>query len=53
MFGVATIAVGLWMWNGLGPHFGLGESRGTVDTTVAYVMLAIAIAIVLGELAFA
>jgi hypothetical protein len=53
MFGVATIAVGLWMWNGLGPHFGLGESRGTVDTTVAYVMLAIAIATVLGELAFA
>jgi hypothetical protein len=51
LFGVATISVGLWMWNGLGPHFGLGEGRGTVDSTVAYVILALTIAIVLVELA--
>jgi hypothetical protein len=53
LFGVITIPVGLWMWNGLGAHFGLGEDRGKVDSTVAYVMLAIAIAFVLIELAFA
>jgi hypothetical protein len=53
LFGVTTISVGLRMWHGLGPHFGLGDSRGTVDTTVAYVMLALTIAVVLVELAFA
>jgi hypothetical protein len=52
LFGVATIGVGLWMWNGLGSYFGLGESRGKVDPTLAYVMLALTIAFVVIELAF-
>jgi hypothetical protein len=53
LFGVITIPLGLWMWNGLGPHFGLGVSRRDVDTTVAFAMLSICVAIVLIELGLA
>jgi len=31
LFGVAAVAIGLWLWNGLGPKFGLGAARGSVD----------------------
>lgn len=40
VFGAITIPLGLWMWDGLGPHFGLGSGAGQVDRVVAYVMLA-------------
>jgi hypothetical protein len=40
LYGVITIPLGLWMWNNLGPHFGLGSSAGRVDPVLAYVMLA-------------
>ncbi len=47
-FGLPTITAGLYLWNGLGPHFGLGPSRGKVDhkaavgTAVALVAVACA-----------
>ena len=34
-FGLPAIAAGLYMWNGLGPYFGFGTSRGTVDRKAA------------------
>ncbi len=47
-FGVPAIAAGLYLWNGLGPYFGLGESRGKVDRKAAVgVTVALACAILL------
>lgn len=34
-FGIAALAAGLYLWNGLGPYFGLGASRGKVDRKAA------------------
>ena len=34
-FGVVAVAVGLYLWSGLGRYFGLGPSRGRVDRKVA------------------
>lgn len=34
LFGVPLSALGLWLWNGLGPAFGLGPAKGTVDSRV-------------------
>jgi hypothetical protein len=31
VFGLGVAPAGLWLWNGLGPHFGLGQSDGEVD----------------------
>jgi len=36
-FGAITFAGGMWLWNGLGSHFGLGEAKGRVDRTAAVV----------------
>lgn len=33
LFGVISVAFGLFLWNGLGPSFGLGPSRGMVSRT--------------------
>lgn len=33
--GLPLVAFGLWLWNGLGPHFGLSASPGQVDRRVA------------------
>lgn len=38
LFGFVTIPTGLWLWHGLGAHFGLG-SGGHVDRADGYVML--------------
>jgi hypothetical protein len=35
LVGVPAAAGGLWLWNGLGPHFGLGRSGGRVDGRAA------------------
>ena len=37
LFGAACLPLGLYLWNGLGPHFGLGAAAGKVDHRVAYV----------------
>jgi hypothetical protein len=36
LFGTATVPLGLYFWNGLGPHFGLGATAGKVDHRAAY-----------------
>lgn len=40
-FGMVTFAAGMWLWNGLGPHFGLGEAKGRVDRNAAVVSLSL------------
>lgn len=45
-FGVPAVALGLYLWNGLGPHFGLGLSRGHVKRkTVVGVTIALLIVV--------
>lgn len=36
VFGAITAPVGLVLWHGQGPHFGLGRARGQVKRGVAY-----------------
>lgn len=53
-FGLPAIAVGLYLWNGLGSHFGLGPKRGEVDRRVAVgvfvaLLVVIGIELLLGE----
>jgi hypothetical protein len=50
LFGLITIPIGLWLWNGIGPPFGLGAGQGQVDRTVTYVVVAIIVVIVSLEL---
>jgi hypothetical protein len=38
LFGIVAVAAGLWLWNGLGPKFGLGAARGEVDRKAALAM---------------
>ena len=53
LFGLVTISGGLWLWNGLGPHFGFAGANGEVSRTAAYGMLALLIATVALELILA
>jgi hypothetical protein len=53
VFGIATIPTGLWLWDGLGPHFGLSPRHGQVNPTAAYVTLALVIVIVALEFVLA
>ena len=52
LFGLITIPTGLWLWNGLGRHFGL-RSGGHVDRAVAYVILMLVAVLIVLELVFA
>jgi hypothetical protein len=45
LFTALTAPAGLWLWNGLGPHFGLGKSNGAVSREVTYVTLACCLAL--------
>jgi hypothetical protein len=36
VFGIATVAPGLYLWHGLGPRFGLKPSRGGVDVAAVW-----------------
>lgn len=40
-FGAIATPLGLALWHGLGPYFGLGDSRGRVDKRTAYWSLAL------------
>ena len=31
MYGLVAASIGLWLWNGLGPHFGIGKPSTAVD----------------------
>jgi hypothetical protein len=35
VLGLMAVPMGLWLWNGLGPYFGLGPTRGKVDRKAA------------------
>jgi hypothetical protein len=48
-FGLACAPLGVWLWNGLGPHFGLNPNNGKVDRTAALTMLALLLLTVLAE----
>ena len=37
LFGAIALPLGLFLWNGLGPSFGLGRAAGKVDHRVAWV----------------
>ena len=49
-FGLVCAPAGLWLWNGLGPHFGLGRSKGVVDRTAVRWAFGIVLIIVVVEL---
>jgi hypothetical protein len=35
VFAAIALAAGLWLWNGLGPHFGFGPANGRVNRKAA------------------
>ncbi|HKB37186.1 MAG TPA: hypothetical protein VKD72_12090, partial [Gemmataceae bacterium] len=45
LFGAVSAPVGLWLWHGQGPHFGLGPAKGHVNPGVAYGSLAACMAL--------
>ena len=49
MLGIVAAASGLWLWNGLGPHFGLGLARGKVDRRVAIAAVLTLFAVIVAE----
>lgn len=49
IFGLITIPAGIYLWHGLGPHFGLGKSKGQVDHTAAIACTVLLILVVLAE----
>jgi len=52
-FGIPMIAVGLWLFNGTGQAFGLGEKRGRVSRRAVVASVSLLLAIVVLELLFA
>jgi hypothetical protein len=49
LFGLVCVPTGLFLWNGLGPHFGLGEAGGKVDRKAALATLGLVLVIVIVE----
>jgi hypothetical protein len=48
LFGLPLSALGLWLWNGLGPHFGFGVANGKVDPrAIAGLAVALSITVLL------
>jgi hypothetical protein len=45
-FGAVTVPLGLLLWRRLGPHFGLGETRGRVSRGAAVVTLFLLVVLV-------
>ena len=39
LFGMLCMPIGLFLWHGLGPSFGLGTAQGKVDHRAAYLSL--------------
>lgn len=52
-FCLACIPAGFWLWNGLGPHFGLGKSGGAVDPLAVRWACGLLLAIAAAEILFA
>jgi Peptidase M50B-like len=51
LFGVTSLPLGVWLWNGLGPHFGLGQAAGKVEHHAAYISCVLLILTVIVEVA--
>lgn len=49
-FGAVTVPLGLCLWNGLGPSFGLGEAKGTVSRKAAVGTFCLLAIIVMAEI---
>jgi hypothetical protein len=52
LFGLIALPAGLYLWNGLGPCFGLGRAQGVVDRRAAYLSAGLLVTVVCLELAF-
>ena len=52
VFGLACVPLGLSLWNGLGPHYGLGRPSGEVDRWAALGLLGLVMIVVLVEVVF-
>jgi hypothetical protein len=50
LFGIATVPLGLYLWNGLGTHFGLGQARGKVSRSATAVSVCLFVAVVAVEM---
>ena len=51
-FGAVTAPLGLWIWHGLGPSFGLGPCKGKVDSSVAYLSAVLCLLLLVLEYVF-
>ena len=51
LFGIVTFPFGLYLWNGLGPQFGLGTAAGKVDHWAAYASSGLFLLTVVAEFA--
>lgn len=50
VFGLVAAPLGLYLWHGLGPHFGWGEARGRVSRGAAFATMALLATVVFVEL---
>ena len=50
VFGLLATPLGLYLWHGLGPKFGLGEARGAVSRPATIVSLALLAILVAAEM---
>lgn len=49
LFGVVCVSAGFWLWNGLGPHFGLGQDPHPISRRVVLeVVVACAVLLIFG-----
>lgn len=51
LFGVIAIPLGLYLWNNLGTHFGLGKGKGEVNKQAAIISCSLLLAVIVLELA--
>lgn len=52
LFGLITSPLGLWLWSGLGPHFGIGRDAPPVDRRFALACPMVLVAVILAETLF-
>jgi hypothetical protein len=52
LFGVTTVPLGFCLWNGLGPHYGLGKAGGHVNYRDGIGMSILLLAIIVIEVLF-
>ena len=52
LFGLVTTPIGFCLWHGLGPHFGMGSSRGRVNLSAVIVSSTLLAITIVTELSF-